>query len=124
MQCLSDPRVSYRFPRSARVLSSSQYKQLRHKGARFFGKQIAIEYREGKAPQPKLGITVSRKFGKAHDRNRFKRCVREAFREFNSQLPPHLELNIFPCKGSFELSKLAILIELKQFLAKITNISL
>lgn len=35
----------------------------------------------------KLGITVSKKFGKAHERNYFKRIVREAFRQQRHQLP-------------------------------------
>lgn len=46
-----------------------------------------IEYRalpHLPAGSVKLGITVTKKYGKAHDRNRFKRMVREAFRA----LPP------------------------------------
>ncbi|ANH78727.1 Ribonuclease P protein component [Candidatus Chlamydia sanziniae] len=35
----------------------------------------------------KLGITVSKKFGKAHLRNYFKRIVREAFRHIRHELP-------------------------------------
>lgn len=57
---------------------------------------IVIHYRFSRAAIPRLGITVSKKHGKAHDRNRFKRVVREAFRQCQMQLPPNVDLNILP----------------------------
>ena len=41
--------------------------------------------REGPA---RLGITVTRRFGNAPQRNRFKRLVREAFRKRQHDFPP------------------------------------
>lgn len=107
-----------KFPKSARLLTSSHYKLLRQ-SSRLSGLQISVDFRQGHSPSPKLGITVSRKFGKAHDRNRFKRVVREAFRELYFSLPSDIELNVSPRHNATCLTKQAILIDLQNLLTKI-----
>jgi ribonuclease P protein component len=48
----------------------------------------------------RLGLSVGRKkFRKAHDRNRFKRLVREAFRLSRPAIPPGLDLVVVPRGG-------------------------
>jgi ribonuclease P protein component len=108
-----------KFPKSARLLTSAHYKHLYRNSTRLFGEQISVDIRQGKTACARLGITVSRKFGKAHERNRFKRVVREAFREIILTLPQNLEMNITPRKNEICLSKQAILVDLKNVLSKI-----
>ena len=47
-------------------------------------------------PHPRLGLSVSRKVGGAVVRNRWKRCIREAFRLSREQLPAGLDLIVIP----------------------------
>ena len=47
-------------------------------------------------PYPRLGLSVSRKVGKAVARNRWKRLVREAFRLSREQLPVGIDLVVVP----------------------------
>jgi ribonuclease P protein component len=102
------------------VLRRSHFSYLMRQGRHFSGSEIRVEYRrQSKTLSPKLGITVSRRYGKAHERNRFKRVVREAFRELYPTLPKDLELHISPKKPRTDLTMMAILLDLKGFLEKI-----
>lgn len=60
------------------------------------GKWIVVKVRPNKSSVPKLGITVTKKFGKSHDRNRFKRLVREAFRLTKSHYFLGLDILVLP----------------------------
>ena len=114
--------VNKKFPKSVRVLQRSHFLSILKQGRHFLGNDVRIEYkRHSKSPFPKLGITVSRRYGKAHDRNRFKRVVREAFRELRGVLPADLELNISPKKNRPELTMFSILTDLKGLLEKIQS---
>ncbi len=107
------------FPKSARILSRSHYQHLYKQGERHFGNDILIDFRQGRTWTAKLGISVSKRFGKAHERNYFKRAVREAFRELRSILPHDLELNVSPKKAPLDISPQAILADLKALLQRI-----
>jgi ribonuclease P protein component len=58
---------------------------------------VIIDIRQGQQDnRSKLGVTVSKRFGDAHRRNRFKRIVREAFRLSQHDFPTGYEINVKP----------------------------
>jgi ribonuclease P protein component len=63
-----------------------------------------------------LGITVSKKYGKAHLRNHFKRVVRESFRHLSSLLPQGMDVNVHPRLGCQEISKKNLIDDFKLIL--------
>ncbi|MDN3507494.1 MAG: ribonuclease P protein component [Simkaniaceae bacterium] len=86
----------FKFPRALRIKKRFEFKRLSASGTRLKGSHIFIEYRKGKFPHPRLGLTVTKKFGKAHDRFRFKRQVREAFRHLAPFIGEPVEINVRP----------------------------
>ena len=68
------------FSKKERVAKRSDFQLIHHKGQQFTGKVVAISWRRTNSNDIRLGITVTKKFGKAYLRNAFKRLVREAFR--------------------------------------------
>lgn len=68
------------FTKADRIRKSSDYKSLSTNGKRFKSSGFVIVYQKNTLDRPRLGITVSRKFGKAVRRNRVKRIIREFFR--------------------------------------------
>src|SRR5262245_12249289 len=114
----SDDCVKFLFPKSARLLSKAHYQRVSRSGNRFFGNFVTIDYFTGDSRNPRLGITVSRRFGKAHMRNRFKRVVREAFRLSMPYFPKNLEINVLP-RGTLPPSPSCVSKDLCSFVGRI-----
>lgn len=69
------------FPRSARLLTPKQYKQVFAKPFKLFQPGLIFFCRENELSHPRLGLAVSKKnLPRAVDRNRAKRLIRESFR--------------------------------------------
>lgn len=108
--------MSYRFPKSLRLRKRFQFLQMTNQAKRLVGHFIIIDYKQNTLSYTRLGITVSKKYGDAHERNRFKRIVREAFRLCFSDLRQGLDLNIRPRSASKDASSADIFRELRRLL--------
>lgn len=70
----------FNFPKQHRLLNKNDFQNLRS-GSRFFISGSLLFYiKDTQKDFSRLGIAVSKKYGKAVNRNRFKRLVREVFR--------------------------------------------
>lgn len=62
----------------ARLKKQADFQKLFNKGKRGFSPSLTVIYAPFK--ENRMGISIGKKHGKAHDRNRIKRLLREAFR--------------------------------------------
>jgi ribonuclease P protein component len=108
--------MGYQYPKWVRLRSRRQFQRLSHQATRHVGHWVIIDARSNRNQVTRLGITVTKKYGKAHDRNRFKRIVREAFRLCRLQLQPGFDLNVKPKNGASEAKPADIQSELLRFI--------
>ena len=82
------------YPKSSRLLKRSDYRSLFKTGVKCSRKHFLCFYAHGRGEQTRLGITVSKKVGKAVTRNRIKRLCREFFRTNNRRLGETWDVSI------------------------------
>jgi ribonuclease P protein component len=85
-----------KFPKGCRLLKRPDFQRVMRNSQRLVGTVICIDWSISFFKETRLGITASKRYGDAPERNRFKRLVREAFRLARSELPAGFDLNISP----------------------------
>lgn len=93
----------FSFTKTERIRKSSEYRILSKYGTRCYSDYFIIVSRKNQFSRSRLGITVSKKVGKAVIRNRIKRIIREYFRLNRSMLPVYLDINVIVRQPSAKL---------------------
>jgi len=85
-----------RFPKRYRMRTMADFRRVfQHRCAARQGPLLVLAAPNG-LEHTRLGVSVSRKLGKAVVRNRWKRLIREAFRLSRQQLPEGIDLLVLP----------------------------
>lgn len=88
------------FPKSHRLLRPRLFREVYNKGSRFtcplFAAFCLSRATSGEMPGPRIGFTTPRALGKAVDRNRIRRRLRETVRHVLGQLEPQWDIVFNP----------------------------
>jgi ribonuclease P protein component len=79
--------LNFRLPKPERLRKPSEFRRVYERGKRFDGRFMTVFLMPSETTANRLGVTASKKIStKAHDRNRCKRLLREAFRLNKAEL--------------------------------------
>lgn len=79
--------LNFRLPKESRLRKPGEFRRVYEAGMRVHGRFMTVFVLPSKTSFQRLGVTASKKLSnKAHDRNRAKRLLREAFRLSREEL--------------------------------------
>lgn len=89
-----------RFPPQYRLCRGEDFRRVYSRRCSAADARLVVLGCENELDHCRLGLSVSRKLGKAIVRNRWKRLVREAFRKTRPRLPDGVDLVVIPRAGA------------------------
>lgn len=92
--------TSYPFPAEYRLKKSAEFERVFARRCSQGDGLLIVYVAENERPIPRLGLVVSRKVGNSVVRNRWKRLIREAFRQTFEGLPAGVDIVCLPRGGA------------------------
>ena len=111
---------SQRFPKSRRLRKRREFLAVQQRGKKIHLRDVVVlcAARRGCS---RLGITASRKVGKATVRNRFKRLVREVWRRHRGLLPEGLDMVFIAKRGAPGMTYASLLGQLQELARRLRH---
>ncbi len=110
-----------RFSKAERLLKRSEFMRLSARGNRTQNRHFICLFDINACSHPRLGVTVSKRIGKATVRNRIKRLCREHFRTRRDAIGIHVDLNIIAKRGVAELTTAQVFRSLDDIIDRISK---
>ena len=117
---IAGPLMSEAFPKSAHLRKPAEFERVYASKAYAADDVLVINAIANGLGLTRLGLSISRKYGPAVVRNRWKRLIREAFRKSLGELPPGLDLVVRPKRGA-EPIYASIAASLAQLVARVAK---
>jgi ribonuclease P protein component len=88
------------FGRRDRILSLGEFKRVYRFGFHASSDRFGCYALPNRLRRSRIGLSVSRKFGDSHIRNRMKRLLREAFRRARRDVPSRVDVVMVPRRSA------------------------
>jgi ribonuclease P protein component len=120
------PLLSFSFPKEARLLKRAEFLRVYENGKRFEGRFMTVFILPNDRKCHRAGITATKKaIGKAHERNRAKRLLRESFRLSKAELTDIKTCHDWVLNARRSILKVKLenpLAEFREIVAKVKNL--
>lgn len=110
---------SYSFPKTERLLKRASFLKLSRFGKKIQTRCFIAKIQQGDTENNRIGITVSKRVGKAVERNRIKRLIREYYRNTQRSLKGNRDINIIAKNHAAGLENRQVFDELDILFTKI-----
>ena len=90
------------FPKDFRLRKSAEFENVYTKGTKKVSRSFVVFLMPNGLDHSRIGLTTPRKLGKAHDRNRIKRRVREIYRTSRTSIPTGFDVVVIPRGAALE----------------------